>query len=310
MPRLYKQYDALQGKGPLDLDSYAYFLRMIVPFNVLFYSSLWAVKISFMLFFAKLGNKLQNFKLWWWIVLVITIGAYLGCIGDIQYDCTIPHRNFAYIAQHCSTPSAITWVLNTLYANAGLDIGTDILILSIPTLILWNTGVPLKKKIILLSIFSATIVIMIVALIRVLVVNSGDMAPEIAWLYFWSSVEVGTAIIIACVASFRQLFVAARDPGSSNNNSGGSSRSPFRFFGASFGRSTKGSTKGSDGNSGKFSFANSHAKKGSVGSSAVDTERGDSHDRAMREPLEFVTVPADGYAKENSFDLRPHGPAQ
>jgi hypothetical protein len=130
MPRLYKQYDALQGKVPFDaemVELYSYFMRMIVPFNVLFYSSLWAVKISFMLFFAKLGNKLQNFKLWWWTVLIITLIAYVGCIADIQYDCTIPRRDFAYISLHCNTLESIHWVLKTLYANAGLDIGTDIL---------------------------------------------------------------------------------------------------------------------------------------------------------------------------------------
>jgi hypothetical protein len=132
---------------------------------------------------------------------------------------------------------------------------------------------------------------MIVALIRVLLVNSGDMSPEIAWLYFWSSVEVGVAIIIACVASFRQLFVATRDQGSSNNS--GNSKSPFRFLGSSFGKSTKGSSKGTDATSGKW-----NASRGKAESVDSDTERGQSHDRILQ-PLEFVTVHADGHSKES-----------
>jgi hypothetical protein len=70
---------------------------------------------------------------------------------------------------------------------------------------------------------------MSVAIIRVVVNNSPDDNADISWLYFWSFIEMGTgifpappshsqhwlfsltAIIIACVASFRQLFVTSQN---------------------------------------------------------------------------------------------------
>ncbi|KAB8242978.1 hypothetical protein BDV35DRAFT_383531 [Aspergillus flavus] len=64
---------------------------------------------------------------------------------------------------------------------------------------------------ILFSVFSATILIMVVAIIRVVVNNSLNSSVDIGWLYLWSFVEMGTGIIIACIASFRQLFVTSQN---------------------------------------------------------------------------------------------------
>ena len=58
-------------------------------------------------------------------------------------------------------------------------------------MILWNAGVTLRKKVILCCVFSATVAIMAVALIRVTVVNSRHTNVDIAWLYFWTYVENG-----------------------------------------------------------------------------------------------------------------------
>ena len=71
---------------------------------------------------------------------------------------------------------------------------------------------------------------MAVAIVRVAVVNSPTKNPSISWLYLWSSIEMTTcmcfqiprrelivdyhisqqAIIVACLVSFRQLFITSR----------------------------------------------------------------------------------------------------
>lgn len=68
-------------------------------------------------------------------------------------------------------------------------------VLSIPILILWNTRISLRKKLILFSVFSATILIMVVAIIRVVVNNSLNSSVDIGWLYLWSFVEMGTGVL-------------------------------------------------------------------------------------------------------------------
>jgi hypothetical protein len=67
-------------------------------------------------------------------------------------------------------------------------------VLSIPILVLWNTKISSRKKIILISIFSATTLIMVVAIIRVVVDTTYDREINIAWLCFWSFVEVDTGV--------------------------------------------------------------------------------------------------------------------
>lgn len=126
------------------------------------------------------------------------------------------------------------WVSQSVaFLQEKMRLNTDILVLSIPIIVLWKTRVPLRKKVILLSIFSATVFIMIVAIIRVAVDTTYDQEINIAWLCFWSFVEVGAgainvpqwililtdpdylAIIVSCVASLRQLIITSQTESSS-----------------------------------------------------------------------------------------------
>lgn len=79
-------------------------------------------------------------------------------------------------------------------------------------MILWRVKIPLRRKLILLAIFSLTVIVMVVAIVRVTVVYSAHTKKSsLEWLFFWSSVEVATAIIVACLGSFRQLYVTSQN---------------------------------------------------------------------------------------------------
>ncbi len=104
--------------------------------------------------------------------------------------------------------------------------------------LLWKVQISLQQKLALAGIFSLTVFIMIVAIVRVVVISSASEQPDQTWLYMWSSIEqtVGmsfesleipiilctfennaalctTAIVIACLASSRALFTKT-DPSS------------------------------------------------------------------------------------------------
>ena len=103
-------------------------------------------------------------------------------------------------------------------------------VLSLPFMIVWRVKIPRRKKLVLIIVFSLTIVVMVISIVRVAVVNSPTRNPSISWLYLWSSIEMTTckclrpphgelivdyhtskqAIIVACLASFRQLFITNR----------------------------------------------------------------------------------------------------
>ena len=54
---------------------------------------------------------------------------------------------------------------------------------------LWNVKISLRKKLALAVIFSITMIIMVFAIIRVVVVSTFSHQLDQTWLYMWSSVE-------------------------------------------------------------------------------------------------------------------------
>lgn len=100
---------------------------------------------------------------------------------------------------------------------------------------LWKVKIRLRQKLALGGIFSVTVVIMVFAIIRVVVVSSFSQTLDQTWLYTWSSVEQAVctypfpprpfslsaikyiltsqkAIMVACLASFRALFTKSKRP--------------------------------------------------------------------------------------------------
>lgn len=67
--------------------------------TILFYSCLWLVKFSFLAFFSKLGSKIQSHRIWWWVVLIVTIGVWIASVADLDYKCSL---------------SALPWILGKL----------------------------------------------------------------------------------------------------------------------------------------------------------------------------------------------------
>jgi len=261
-PRLYENYAMLQGKGPTDeagmarnWERYGSLIHLVAPFKILFYTSLWTVKLSLLLFFRRLGHQIRSHEVWWWCVLFVTFATWAVCIADIDYPCTTS-KPWPWIMEHCGYESKLAYQNATFYANCALDIISDILVISIPVLILWNTRVPIRRKLVLILIFSASVIVMVVSIIRVTVVQSGHQSVELAWLFFWSYVEVGTAIMISCVASFRQLFVAQERATSASKPSPGSSiferfRKPSKMNSASYEPSEKSGQSLDSGRSGQ-----------------------------------------------------------
>lgn len=97
-PNLYELFAVTSGEKPLTSSFVARnidLLRSLTPFALLFYSCLWTVKVSFLLFFRRLGLNVRGQKVWWWCVLVITLLTWAATIADHNYKCSI--RPIAYI---------------------------------------------------------------------------------------------------------------------------------------------------------------------------------------------------------------------
>lgn len=101
------------------------YLRMSVPIIAFFYTGLWSVKLSFLLFFRRLGNKVRGQKLHCWIVTAFTLATWCTCIATIHYNCLV--SPFMKIRVSCSGFGAIKFQRITLKFNCAMDVLTDAL---------------------------------------------------------------------------------------------------------------------------------------------------------------------------------------
>lgn len=84
---LYKQHLVQSGElsfTPGFIDRDTALLRSVVPFTILYYSCVWTVKASLVLFFRRLGSKVPGHKIWWSSIFIITVLAWVACVVDIN----------------------------------------------------------------------------------------------------------------------------------------------------------------------------------------------------------------------------------
>ena len=93
-----------------------------------------------------------------------------------------------------------------IYLTTVLDILTDILIVSVPVVLLWNVNITRNRKIGLCVVLGLSIVMVIFALIRVTLSTLNDGIIDSVWLFFWAETECCVAIIMVSLTAVRALF--------------------------------------------------------------------------------------------------------
>ncbi|CAI6331585.1 unnamed protein product [Periconia digitata] len=172
-----------------------------------FYNALWAVKVSFLIFFKRLiPTSMRRLRNYWIVALTINIMAYIGVWGVNPYKCwaqkglTLCERD----------PGVIKGRPISFSVATGLITLTDILILVIPFVILSNIRqLQRKKKVILYALFSLEVITIIVSIVRCVIGTRGmikDKDFQLKWLGWLVHIEAEIAIIVACIGSLRSLF--------------------------------------------------------------------------------------------------------
>ena len=64
--------------------------------------------------------------------------------------------------------------------------------MTIPALLLWKVKMPLRQKLALIGIFSLTVIVMAISIVRVAVVQTSDRRnADQTWLFVWANLEMG-----------------------------------------------------------------------------------------------------------------------
>ncbi|KAI0165169.1 hypothetical protein GGR52DRAFT_97695 [Hypoxylon sp. FL1284] len=174
----------------------------ILASYIVMWSCLWAVKSSFMAFFYGLRNRVRSQRILWWIVLVLIVASYIACIAMLNYQCQ--GNKASDSAKYCLSRGVLDQERRWSILKTTMDIVTDVSIVILSGNIVWRAQIPLKRKAVLTFFCSLTVFMVVIAVVRV--VGTGDITR----LQLWNSIEMTTAIFVACFASFRSLYSRSR----------------------------------------------------------------------------------------------------
>ncbi|KAI9683897.1 MAG: hypothetical protein M1829_004232 [Trizodia sp. TS-e1964] len=191
------------------------YFRLQFAFAILFWSSLYSLKASFLALFYRISaadrlhNKVQ--LILWRIVVASCVISYIGSVITFPIYChTFEIRESTESTESllCQDSETVARALISLRFSTAVDIITDVMIIGLPIHLLWKANIiGRRKKAALMALFSAGIFIVVISVIRISVTNREEIIHEANWLGLWSIIETAVATIICCLASFRSLFI-------------------------------------------------------------------------------------------------------
>ncbi|KAK4460192.1 hypothetical protein QBC42DRAFT_298828 [Cladorrhinum samala] len=211
-PTMYLVLNIQAGlEQPRDADSFksaqSTWLVTLLAATTMFNFSLTSVKLSLLLFFRRLGGRVQKHRKLWWGTLFFVIVIWSSSVAGHEYQCLL--GSIDYIQQNCFTESAIRVTKAKLIAHRIVDIASDLLIMAIPILLVWNVQMRWKKKLALLGLFSLSILTIIIALILI-VSAAGWGSNDRSFTTLLSTMEPAVGLIISCLSAFPHLFNRSR----------------------------------------------------------------------------------------------------
>ncbi|KAK6863780.1 hypothetical protein PG995_000308 [Apiospora arundinis] len=207
--------------------------------EIFYFAALAVNKISILIFILRVFPD-QNFRRVVYGVIGLTAAYGLTFVVATMVQCQPLNYSWKQIDSNakgqCNNIHLQGWM------SAILNIVVDLIILVLPLKQLYALQTNLKKKILIMIMFSLGIFVTIVSAIRLRSLIVFAASQNITWDYneaaYWSTIEMHVGIVCACLPALRALFVA---------------------MGAKALGSTKGNTKGSSG------YSTGHSGKNGVG---------------------------------------------
>ncbi|KAH6680810.1 hypothetical protein B0J14DRAFT_649188 [Halenospora varia] len=175
-------------------------------FIIFFWTCLWFIKASFLMFYKRLFDGLSGYMKWWWIVVVTCIVTYIMCILSNFLECLPLSRRFELDLQgSCPAKNGIRFVAFT----TALDIFTDILIMALPIRMLIGLRITSMQKFGVALIFTIAHVIIIFSILRVnelyISLSTKDLNMNVS-ISMWSIIEVAVAVVIGSLPTLKSLL--------------------------------------------------------------------------------------------------------
>ena len=192
--------------------------------TIILYSAIFAVKLSYLVFFRKLIGRVGSVQAYWWTCLAILVPAGITAMFFPFFTCaaTTPEQ----MQYMCSSVREGFWRAGIyLRVNTALDIATDVLVISVPLYLLAHVKIGFRRKVAVASILCLSIVMIVTAAVRLAFYSlpgtkvlgfPPDGGPDIpvadaVWLVYWMAVEANVSVIMVSATAFRGLFGQRRN---------------------------------------------------------------------------------------------------
>ncbi|KAF3095745.1 hypothetical protein TWF569_003462 [Orbilia oligospora] len=166
---------------------------------------LWLLKGCLLIFYSRLTDGLgqQTIKIRVGAVMLIT--TYIAVILSIHLGCHPYHQNFQINPE---PPNACQPAISKIdcYVTVVLNVLTDMYLMYIPLPLLWKAQIPLKRKFLLIAMFSGGCFIITAGILRVGFILADPIGGALA-AGSWACRETFVSVIIGNIPMIYPLFM-------------------------------------------------------------------------------------------------------
>ncbi|KAI3335616.1 hypothetical protein F4824DRAFT_464215 [Ustulina deusta] len=170
-------------------------------FLLLAWTATFFVKFSFLAFFKQMVWRVDKMRYYYWSIVVFTVLSYLFLSSEAFILC----HDFGIQSLKCLEPSKNMLYISLTSAITALDVLTDILIVSIPIILLRRAKIRASQKIGLGVFLCLSIIMVSLAIVRVSRIH-GIVGIDVIWEFFWQYMETSVAVIMGSLTVVRSLL--------------------------------------------------------------------------------------------------------
>ncbi|KAA6406929.1 MAG: hypothetical protein FRX48_09227 [Lasallia pustulata] len=193
---------------PPDIMGQAYEYQKLLDIAlILTWCSIVAVKFSYLSLFKKLIDGLRPMVVYWWFVVVFN--AIISAYGATVYIANCPKFYNIRVLQ-CTFGHGLQRSIALSVSQMILDIVGDLLILYIPSRLIWGIKVRWPQKAALSSCLCLTILTIMCTIIRISGIHTSRTVKAIdsVWETYWQFIAANIALTMTAATAFRTFFLS------------------------------------------------------------------------------------------------------
>ena len=167
-------------------------------------------KTSILLLYLRVFGIWRAFRFLCWIMIGVVLSFTTASVFASIFQCS----PVAFAFDNTTNDGHGTCIdLTTFwYANAGFNIGTDVIIIIMPIWPVKGLNIPTRSKIALCGVFAVGIIVCITSILRFTTLNHSTSHTDIMWQSIassmWTVIEYNLGIIAASMPALRRPFAS------------------------------------------------------------------------------------------------------